>query len=101
MRLHPLSAGLTLGILSGGWHLLWSLLVASGLAQQVLDFVFWMHFIRPAYSVEPFAIDRALILVALSFGIGFGFGAVLALVWNRLSGASPGRVSRDRLLHVP
>jgi Exopolysaccharide synthesis, ExoD len=35
-------------------HLLWVLLVASGWAQPLMDFVFWLHCIRPVYVIEGF-----------------------------------------------
>lgn len=75
-------AGLVLGLVMGGFHLSWSLLVALGWAQPVMDFVFWMHFIKPIYVIEPFAVTRAAILVAVTAGIGFVMGAAFALVWN-------------------
>ncbi len=40
-------AGLVLGTLLGGWHLCWAILVASGVAQPVINFVLWMHFMKP------------------------------------------------------
>lgn len=64
-------AGLVLGAVIGGWHLCWSMLVALRLAQPVIDFVFWMHFIKPIYVIEPFAIVRAAILLILTAAVGF------------------------------
>jgi hypothetical protein len=75
-------AGLVLGTIFGGWHLCWSILVALGLAQPLIDFVFWMHFIKPVYVIEPFAITRAAILVVVTAALGFVLGAAFALVWN-------------------
>jgi len=77
-------AGLVLGFVLGGFHLCWTILVALGWAQPVIDFVFWMHFIKPIYVIEPFAIARASILIVATAGIGFVIGSVFALVWNAL-----------------
>ena len=75
-------AGLVLGAVFGGWHLCWAILVALGWAQPVIDFVFWMHFIRPIYVIEPFDFTRAAILLAVTAGIGFVIGSAFALVWT-------------------
>ena len=83
-RLNASKAGLVLATMVGAFHLGWSILVALGWAQPVSDFVFWMHFIKPFYVVEPFEFARALMLVAMTAGIGFLMGSIFALVWNRL-----------------
>lgn len=75
-------AGLVLGALLGGWHLCWSALVALKMAQPVIDFVFWMHFIKPVYVIEPFDVTRAAILFIVTTGVGFVFGSAFALIWN-------------------
>lgn len=77
-------AGLVLGAVIGGWHLCWSMLVALKWAQPVIDFVFWMHFTKPIYVIEPFEIARAAILLIVTAGVGFLIGSVFALVWNAL-----------------
>ena len=77
-------AGLVLAALLGGMHLLWALLILAGWAQPVIDFIFWLHMIKPVYVVEPFAIGRAVGLVVLTAAVGYGAGWVLAAVWNRL-----------------
>ncbi len=59
-------------------------LVALGWAQPVIDFIFWMHFIKPIYKIEPFEIGRAVILILVTAAVGFVFGFVFALVWNGL-----------------
>lgn len=78
------STGLAMGALLGGMHFLWALFVASGLAQPVLDLVFWLHFIRSGWQIESFDLARAAGLVVLTSAIGYVVGAVFALVWNRL-----------------
>jgi hypothetical protein len=77
-------AGLAVGLVIAGWHLLWSALVFTGVAQSVLNFVFWIHFISPAYTVEAFDSVRALLLVAVTLVLGYAVGSVCAALWNRL-----------------
>ena len=83
-RINPNKAGLAVGALFGAWHLTWAVLVALGLAQPLIDFLFWIHFIKPIYVIEPFEIARATLLIAVTAGIGYIIGLVFALVWNRL-----------------
>ena len=83
-RISVVKTGLVIGIVLGGWHLCWSMLVALGLAQRIADFIFWMHFIKPVYVVEPFETSRAAILILVTAAIGFVAGAVGAWAWNRL-----------------
>ena len=82
--INPKKAGLALGSVIGGWHALWSLLVAAGWAQPVIDFVFWMHFIKPVYVVGPFNALTALILVAVTALAGYALGYAFGAVWNRI-----------------
>ncbi len=81
------SAGLVVGLLLGGGHLLWALLVASGAAQPVIDFIFWLHFIRPVYVIEAFDPLRAAGLVVLTGAVGYAIGGAFALLWNRIQRA--------------
>ena len=75
----------------GGIHLLWALLVASGFAQPVMDFVFWLHFIRPVYVIEGFDVARAAGFgpAVLTGAIGYAMGVAFALLWNQLHRVSP------------
>lgn len=75
-------AGLVLGAVLGGWHLCWSALVAVGWAQPVIDFIFWIHFIKPVYVVEAFDVTRAIVLILVTAAIGFVIGAAFAFLWN-------------------
>lgn len=76
--------GIVLASVVGGWHLCWAILVAMGLAQAVIDFVLWMHFIKPVYMIAPFDFARAITLVVVTTIGGFLVGAVFAWVWNAL-----------------
>ncbi len=77
-------AGLVFGLLVGGWHFLWLLLVGLQLTQPVIDFVFWMHFIKPTFVVEAFGFDRAVVLVSVAAALGYVAGYCFGFPWNRL-----------------
>ncbi len=80
----PYRTALVLAVLVGGWHLLWSVLVLLRWAQPLVDFVFWIHFLKPVYVVEPFEIGRSLILIAVTAAVGATLGYCFALLWNRI-----------------
>ncbi len=87
--INPNKVGMAFGLVIGGWHLLWAALVAVGAAQPVLDFIFWMHFIKPVYTVGPFDPAVAAVLVVVTALVGYVVGAAFGLVWNRLAVTSP------------
>ncbi|HZR72507.1 hypothetical protein [Bradyrhizobium sp.] len=76
--------GLVTAGMMGGLHLIWSLSVAVGWGQSILNFFFWMYFIKPIDLVEPFQWARALTLVAISSIIWFALGSIAARLWNRI-----------------
>lgn len=78
----PTKSGLAFGSLIGSCHFLWAVLVVLGWAQGIVNFVFWIHFIRPIYVIEPFHAGVALALVAVTTTIGFLIGLVFAQLWN-------------------
>jgi hypothetical protein len=70
--------------LIGGWHLLWALLVLLRWAQPFIDFIFWAHLIQPIYMIKPFDPLAALTFIGITAVIGYAFGFLGALIWNRL-----------------
>lgn len=84
---NPNRIGIVAGALIGGWHLLWALLVLLNGAQPILDFIFWAHMIDPVYKVKAFDPAAAGILIVFTFVVGYLFGFVGALIWNRLRGS--------------
>ncbi len=81
-KISPLRTGLTVGLVLALWHFAWAVLVAAGLAQAVVDFVFRIHFYKPILHVEPFDFSVAVLLVAITGLFGFIVGAVGAITWN-------------------
>ena len=76
--------GLVVGALLGGWHLLWSILVALGWGQPLINFVLWAHMIHLPYVVGPFDITAAVTLIVLTAVVGYILGYICAWVWNRV-----------------
>jgi hypothetical protein len=81
---NPNKVGLVVGALIGGWHLLWSLLVFLRWAQPVIDFIFWAHMIQPIYVIKPFDLLAAITLILITAAIGYIFGFLGAIIWNKL-----------------
>lgn len=69
----------------GGVHAAWAGVVASGLAQTFLDFIFRLHFIDPPYHVSAFSLATAAMLIGVTAGIGLVCGLLVALVWNAIA----------------
>lgn len=84
MKLNPNKVALTTGVFLGGWHLAWSVLVAAGLAQPLLDFVFSLHMIANPYQVTGFDLTKAATLVVITFVVGYVVGYIFAHVWNKV-----------------
>lgn len=82
--INPNKAGLALGVVLGGWHFLWCLLVATGWAQPLIDFIFWLHFIKPVYVIQPFNALTALMLIVVTACVGYAIGLTFGLAWNRI-----------------
>jgi len=82
MRANKYLVGLVLGIIGGLWHVFWSLLVWVGWAQDFIDLIFRLHFIRPPYTIRSFDFGTAAMLVGVVFVIWYIFGVIAAMVWN-------------------
>ncbi len=83
-HLNPTKAALTIGLFIGGAHLVWSLLVALGWAQPLVDFVLWMHMVNMPYVVKPFDIGAATTLIIVTTIVGYILGFIFARIWNRM-----------------
>ena len=75
-------SGFILGAFMGAFHLVWSVLVAVGVAQVILDFIYKIHFLNNPFVVQAFNLGHAALLVLVTTLVGFVAGWVLALLWN-------------------
>ncbi|MFA6521279.1 MAG: hypothetical protein WCT53_02755 [Candidatus Gracilibacteria bacterium] len=82
--MHKNRVGLVVGSLMGGLHLLWSILVAFGAAQFLMDWILKLHFLSNPYVIADFNLGFAVGLIALTFAVGYIVGWVLALLWNMM-----------------
>lgn len=76
--------GLVIGSAFGLWHFVWAILVASGFAQSLMDWIFKLHFIQPLYVVTPFKPLLALTLIVVTSVLGYLSGWIAAAIWNWL-----------------
>lgn len=81
---NPNKFGLVFAALIAGWHLIWAILVLVGLAQPIIDFIFWAHMIQPVYVIKPFNPAAAITLIIVTAAMGYLFGFIGAAVWNKL-----------------
>ncbi len=83
--LKPQKVGLAVGGMAGIVHVAWSVIVALGWGQGLMDFVTGLHFIQTTNMVMPFDFVTALELVALASIVGYVLGFVFANVWNKVA----------------
>lgn len=81
-HLNPNKTGLALGAFAGLAHLLWSVLVATGTAQALLDFIFRLHMIESQFQVGEFSLGTAVTLVVVTAIVGYVVGWILGNLWN-------------------
>jgi hypothetical protein len=86
--INSIKAGITFGALLGVSHLSWAMLVALGWAQPLMDFVFWMHFIRPVYVIQPFSPSAAVVLIIVTTVTGFVIAFVFGVIWKQAASLS-------------
>ncbi|OGG59770.1 hypothetical protein A2765_04245 [Candidatus Kaiserbacteria bacterium RIFCSPHIGHO2_01_FULL_56_24] len=84
MNLTIHKTGLIVGLFLGGWHLIWSFLVLTGIGQVLIDFVLWAHMVHLPYVVGPFEFTAALMLIIMTTFVGYVLGAAFAWAWNRI-----------------
>jgi len=83
MKINKNKTGLTFGFLISFMHLMWSILVAFGIAQMLMDFILNLHMINMPIVIMPFNILKALGLIIITFIVGYIFGWFMAYFWNK------------------
>lgn len=83
-RISPNRVGLSVAAVLAGWHVVWSLLMALGVAQRALDVAFALHGMKSEAVFGPFNLTTASLLVLATAIIGYVSGAVGAFTWNCL-----------------
>ena len=83
-ELNAQKTALTVGVFVSGVHVVWSVLVLLGWAQPLLNFIFWLHMLSNPYMVTGFDITRVVLLIIVTFGVGYVGGWVFAMLWNKL-----------------
>ena len=78
----PIRTGIALGCFLATLHLIWSLLVLTGLAQPLLNFIFWLHMLSVPVKVQPFELGVAALLVGVTWCVGFGYGFLFSIIWK-------------------
>ncbi len=76
--------GLALGLFVGFLHLVWSVLLALGLAEPLMNFIENLHSIDNATMLLPFDLGRSIGLVLLTLVVGYIFGYIFATIWNKV-----------------
>lgn len=83
-HLNPKKTGLAVGELLGGVHIVWSVLVALGWAQALVNFSLWAHMVSTPVVVKPFDISAAITVVVVATAVGCALGYAFAKIWNYL-----------------
>ena len=81
----PLKIALIGGLTLSALHACWVIIVASGWAQPLLDFIFKLHMLNSPFVVQPFNMLLSAELLALTFVIGAFYGLVFSLIIKLLN----------------
>lgn len=76
--------GLALGLFLAAVHAVWQVLVWIGSAQSFIGWAVKLHSVKMTVSVLPFNLSSAITLVVATFALGYVFGWVFALIWNKV-----------------
>jgi hypothetical protein len=78
-KCHCNKPALVVGLFVAAMHVIWALSVALGVGQTYLNWILPLHFIGNLYTVLPFSLLTALMLVVMAF-VG-SYLATLLFLW--------------------
>lgn len=81
-KLNKNQIGLTLGIFSAVMHFAWGMLVLSGFAKILMDWILGLHFLNISYTFQSFNFLQMIFLIIVGFVSWYIYGYVFAAVWN-------------------
>lgn len=84
MNLVRYKTGLVVGAFFALMHFLWLILVFTGVAQVLMDWIFKLHMLNNPLLVQEFSFANAGMLLVMTFVVGFVAGWILALLCNML-----------------
>jgi hypothetical protein len=79
-----LRAALIGGFSLASLHFCWVLIVSTGVAQPILDWVFKLHMLNSPFQVQPFDVTLSALLIIVTFAIGCFYGVLCDLIRNLL-----------------
>lgn len=83
-ELQEMQVALVVAVFVSGLHIVWSLMILIGIAQPLLDFIFWAHMLTVPYRVTGFTLTQTIVLILVTFAVGYIGGWVFAKVWNMM-----------------
>ncbi|HLF54030.1 MAG TPA: hypothetical protein VI544_02515 [Candidatus Nanoarchaeia archaeon] len=75
-------SGLIFGTFAALLHAIWSVIVALGFGQGIVNFITALHFFSASEVVQPFVFGNALMLIITAFVVGYALGFIFASVVN-------------------
>lgn len=84
MKLNEQKAALAVGLFVGAVHVVWTLLIALGWAQTLINWSFSWHMLSNPFTVQPFNLINAILLIIATFAVGNAIGYAFAAIWNKV-----------------
>lgn len=77
------------GLSLASLHFCWVVIVVTGLAQPLLDWVFKLHMLSSPFQVQPFDLALSAVLLLVTFVVGCFYGIVFDLIRSFLRPQQP------------